>query len=169
MVEADTECVICARLRDGQPHEGSVGGYCYEDEHWCAYHAPVHSATLGQLFLIAKRHFLDFAEMTPAEAASFGLVLHALYAALKHVVGAERVYAHVSLEGVAHFHVWLIPRAADAERRGWAFITSERSCQEDDARAVVDDLRAALRELAQTASGSDTFTLPSRQSIPELG
>ncbi len=144
MPQADTECVICARLRDGRPQNGSVGGYVYDDEHWYAYHAPVQSATLGQLFLISKRHFLDFAEMTPTEAASYGLVLRTLYAALKQVVRAERVYAHVGLEGVAHFHVWLIPRGADAVERGWAFITKDRSCTEADARVVVDRLRAAL-------------------------
>lgn len=27
MPQADAECVICARLRDGRPHNGSVGGY----------------------------------------------------------------------------------------------------------------------------------------------
>ncbi len=146
MPQADEECVICARLRDGRLHNGSVGGYMYDDEHWYAYHAPVESATLGQLFLISKRHFLDFAEMTPTEAVSYGLVLRTLYAALKQVTLAERVYAHVGLEGVAHFHVWLVPRGADAVERGWTFITKDRSCAEADARAVVDRLRAALRD-----------------------
>jgi diadenosine tetraphosphate (Ap4A) HIT family hydrolase len=142
------ECAICARLRDGRQHEGSVGGYLYEDEHWYAYHAPVQSATLGQLFLISKRHFLDFAEMTPSEAASYGLVLPTLYAALKQVVQAERVYAYVGLDGVPHFHVWLIPRVADAAERGWAFITGERSCAEADALAVVAQLRDELDKKA---------------------
>ncbi len=144
MSQADIECVICARCQECRPHDGSVGGYLYEDEHWYAYHAPVHSATLGQLFLISKRHFLDFAEMTPAEAASYGLVLRSLYAALKQIVQAERVYAHVSLEGIPHFHVWLIPRGTDALERGWAFITRDHSCAADEALAVVKRLRAAL-------------------------
>ncbi len=144
MPQADAECVICARFREGRPHDGSVGGYLYDDEHWYAYHAPAPSATLGQLFLISKRHFLDFTEMTPAEAASYGLVLRTLYAALKQVVQAERVYAHVGLEGVPHFHVWLIPRGRDVGERGWAFITKDRSCTEADARAVAEQLRAVL-------------------------
>jgi len=33
MLQTDAECVICARLRDGRPHNGSVGGYVYDDEH----------------------------------------------------------------------------------------------------------------------------------------
>ena len=144
MPRADTGCVICARFREGRPHDGSVGGYLYDDEHWYAYHAPVQSATPGQLFLVSKRHFLDFAEMTPGEAASYGLVLRTLYAALKRVVQAERVYAYVGLEGVPHFHVWLIPRGRDAAERGWAFITQDRSCGDDEARAVVEQLRTTL-------------------------
>ena len=82
----------------------------YEDDHWYAYHAPVATAASGQLFLVSKRHFLDFAEMTPAEAASYGLVLGRLCAALRRVVQAERIYTLVTVEGVPHFHAWLIPR-----------------------------------------------------------
>lgn len=138
------DCVICARLQDGLQHEGSVGGYLYEDEHWLAYHAPVENSTLGQLFLISKRHYLDFTEMTPAEATSYGLTLRKLYAAMKRVTEAERIYAQVTLEGIPHFHVWLIPRRADDTERGWAFISGERSCSSEDALAVVKRLRAAL-------------------------
>lgn len=146
MTECAVDCVICARLRDGRPHEGSVGGTLYEDSHWYAYHAPVASATPGQLFLVSKRHYLDFAEMTPDEATSYGLVLRRLYAVLKRATGAERVYAQVTLEGVPHFHAWLIPRPADVTERGCDYITSERSCTEANALAVIGQLRDALSE-----------------------
>ncbi len=33
MPQADVECVLCARLHDGRSHNGSVGGYMYDDEH----------------------------------------------------------------------------------------------------------------------------------------
>lgn len=139
-----TTCEICARGGDGRRHPGSVGGNVYEDELWYAYHAPPGIATLGQLFLVSKRHFLDFAEMTPAEAASYGRVLQALYAALKQVADAERVYLQVTLEGIPHFHTRLIPRPRDAAERGRAFIAGERSCAEADALAVATRLREAL-------------------------
>ena len=137
-------CEICARGGDGRQHPGTVGGNVYEDEHWYAYHAPPSSSSLGQLFLVSKRHFLDFAEMTPAEAASYGQVLHALYSALKQAVDAERVYLRVTLEGVAHFHTWLIPRPKDTAERGMAFMSAERSCAEADALTAVARLRDAL-------------------------
>ncbi len=146
MLHDDASCVICARFREGRPHEGSVGGCLYEDGYWSAYHAPVQSSTLGQLFLVSKRHFLDFAEMTPAEAASYGCVLRELYGALKRVVPAERVYAYVGLDGVPHFHAWLIPRGPEAEERGWAYIAGERSCTEADAREVSARLRDELKD-----------------------
>jgi hypothetical protein len=82
--------------------------------------------------------------MTPAEAASYGQVLQALYRALKQVVDAERVYLQVTLEGIPHFHTWLVPRPKDATQRGRAFLASERSCSEADALAAVARLRDAL-------------------------
>ena len=121
-----------------------MGGYVYEDEHWYAYHAPVATASLGQLFLVSKRHFLDFTEMTADEAASYGSVLGRLGAALKQVVQAERVYVLVTLEGMPHFHAWLIPRKVGVEERGWALVTSPRACSADDALRVVRDLRGVL-------------------------
>jgi diadenosine tetraphosphate (Ap4A) HIT family hydrolase len=142
MVESG--CPICARGGDGHQHDGSVGGNVYEDELWYAYHAPIGTAALGQLFLVSRRHFLDFAEMTPAEAASYGRVLRVLYAALKEVVDAERVYASVTVEGVPHFHTWLFPRPRGEVARGMRYMDGEHTCTEAAALAVVGRLRAAL-------------------------
>jgi diadenosine tetraphosphate (Ap4A) HIT family hydrolase len=140
----DSDCAICARLRGERPHEDPPAGYFYEDEYWLAYHAPVESSTLGQLFLMAKRHYLDFAEMTSDEAASFGVVMRSLYAAMKQVTRAERIYAQVMLEGIPHFHVWLIPRRKDDTIRGRDVIARERSCLPADALTVVAQLRKQL-------------------------
>ena len=139
-----TVCEICARCSDGRHRPGSVGGNVYEDEPWYAYHAPVTTASLGQLFLVSKRHVLDFSEMTPDEAASYGRVLQALYTALKQVVDAKRIYVRVTLEGIPHFHTWLVPRPRTATERAMAFMAAERSCSEADALAVVGRLRYVL-------------------------
>jgi len=137
-------CLICARQGDGANHEGAVGGNVYEDTRWYAYHAPPKSSAPGQLFLVSKRHFLDFPEMTPEEVASYGQVLAVLVAALKHAVNAERVYVRVTLEGIPHFHTWLFPRPYDATARGMAYLTAQHSCTEADARTVVARLRNVL-------------------------
>jgi diadenosine tetraphosphate (Ap4A) HIT family hydrolase len=139
-----SDCEICARGSDGRGHPGSVGGNVYEDQHWHAHHAPVTMASLGQLFLVSRRHFLDFSEMTPDEATSYGRVLRALYAALKQVVDAERVCLRVTLEGVPHFHTWLFTRRRGEAERGIAFMAAERSCSEAAALAVVGRLRDVL-------------------------
>ena len=112
------DCIIGDRVAHNRSHAGSIGGHVYEDEHWIAYHVPVQTATVGQLFLVAKRHNLDFAEMTAAEAGSYGPVLNTRSATLKAVTGADRIYALVTLEGVTHFHVWLIPCRAEETVRG---------------------------------------------------
>jgi diadenosine tetraphosphate (Ap4A) HIT family hydrolase len=138
------DCEICARQREDRPHEGSVGGDVYTDDYWQAYHAPSAMASPGQLFLVARRHYLDFAEMTPDEAAGYGVVLRRLYAALKQATNVERVYAMITIEGVPHFHVWLIPRPVDAPLRGRAFIMSERACTDAEVLAVVARVRQAL-------------------------
>ena len=142
------DCVICARLRAQPANEEPIGGYVYEDEHWIAYHAPCDRSVLGQLFVVSRRHFLDFAEMTESEAASYGQVLRKLYGAMKHVLGAERVYSLITLEGVPHFHVWLIPRTFESLERGWDLIyqvmKGERSCLDADACEMVAQLRVAI-------------------------
>jgi diadenosine tetraphosphate (Ap4A) HIT family hydrolase len=141
IAEDAVECLICARDGDGARHPETVGGNVYEDTWWYAYHAPPSMATLGQLFLVSKRHFLDFAEMTPDEAASYGSVLATLVAAIRQAVNAERVYVLSTVEGVPHFHARLVPRPRDEPLRRWAFVASAHSCGEGEALAVAKRLR----------------------------
>lgn len=136
-------CFICRK------HAGEVapppGGYVYEDEHWRVCHAPISAGVAaGTFFIEARRHFLDFADMLPEEAASYGPLMKRLYAALKGMTDAPRVYALILLEGVPHFHVWLVPRPPDAEIRGMAYLNTEHGCTEDEALAAAERLRAAL-------------------------
>ena len=106
-------CFIC------QKHAGLVslppGGYIYEDAYWRVAHAPVEEMGSGTLIVESKRHFLDFGQMTEEEASTYGVLMHRLYTALYAVTGAERIYSVMLLEGVPHFHVWLIPRLAGSK------------------------------------------------------
>lgn len=142
------DCRICARRRGECPDEEPIGGYVYQDEYWYAYHAPSDRSVLGQLFLVSQRHFLDFAEMSSDEAATYGAVVKKLNRAMRQVLDAERVYALVTLEGVPHFHVWLIPRQAGSVDRNWDLINRvmnhERSCIETEVRDIVAKLRLAV-------------------------
>jgi diadenosine tetraphosphate (Ap4A) HIT family hydrolase len=135
-------CFICDKHRgiSNQP----PGGYFYEDKHWKVCHFPADQSVLGRIVLESKRHFLDFAEMTEEEAASYGGVIKLLYAALKQVTEAERVYQLITIDGTPHFHVHFIPRGRDGKTRGLEYLRQELSCIEDDAIQLVNKLQVIL-------------------------
>ena len=138
------DCFLC-RKHNGQ-EAAPPGGYIYEDEHWMICHAPGKLGPLGTLFLESKRHFLDYAEMTAEESASLGKVMRKIYRALKLHTEAERVYQVTLIDGVPHFHSWLVPRRKEDTERGMKFLARDDSCSEDEASALAGRLRTTLRE-----------------------
>jgi diadenosine tetraphosphate (Ap4A) HIT family hydrolase len=136
------ECFLC------QKHRGEVapppGGYIYEGAHWLVCHAPADKGPLGTLFIESRRHFLDFAEANDEELATYGPLLKKVYAALKSLTGAERVYQVVFLEGIAHFHAWLIPRRAGDER-SVPFLAKDIVCEQTEAEELADALQTLLK------------------------
>jgi diadenosine tetraphosphate (Ap4A) HIT family hydrolase len=137
-------CLICNK------HKGTEaippGGYIYEDEYWMVCHAPVNSGPLGTLFIESKRHFLDFAEFNEAEQASYGVIASKVSAILKQLIDATRIYHISTVEGVPHFHSWLVPRRKDIPERSLAFLSRDDSCNEDDAIAFADQIREAFKK-----------------------
>jgi diadenosine tetraphosphate (Ap4A) HIT family hydrolase len=136
-------CFIC-RKHAGQ-EAASPGGYIYEDEYWMVCHAPGKLGPLGTLFIESRRHFLDYSETTPEESASLGDVLKKIYTALKLHTDAERVYQVTLIEGVPHFHSWLVPRGKDITERSMKFLARDDSCSDDEASALADKLREAMK------------------------
>ena len=134
-------CFLC------QKHAGKValppGGYIYEGEHWLVCHAPVDKGPLGTLFIESRRHFLDFAEANEEELAAYGPLLKKVYAALQSLTGAERVYQVVLLEGIPHFHAWLVPRRA-GEEKGVPFLAKDIVCEQGEAEELSNSLRKLL-------------------------
>lgn len=136
-------CFLC-RKHNGQ-EAPPPGGYIHEDDHWKICHAPGKLGPLGTLFIESKRHFLDFAEFNLDEQASYGALAKRISATLKQLTDAERIY-HVSMvEGIPHFHVWLVPRTKDISERGIAFLTRDDSCDEEYAIALAHKLREAMK------------------------
>jgi len=121
------------------------GGYIYEDQHWMICHAPVNTGPLGTLFIESKRHFLDFAEFDQEERSSYGAVASKVSAALKQLTDAARIYHLSVVEGVPHFHVWLIPRRKDISEHSLAFLSRDDTCSEEDAIALAAQLRKFLK------------------------
>lgn len=135
-------CFIC-RKHKGQ-EAAPPGGYFYEDEHWMVCHAPGKLGPLGTLFIESKRHFLDYAEMTEEESASLGKVMRKIYDVLRSQTNAERIYQVTLMDGVPHFHSWLVPRRKEDAERGMKFLAKDDSCSDEDASALADKLRMSM-------------------------
>jgi diadenosine tetraphosphate (Ap4A) HIT family hydrolase len=138
------DCFIC-RKHQGQ-EAAPPGGYIYEDAHWMVCHAPGKLGPLGTLFIEAKRHFLDYANMNDKESASLGNVMRKIYSALRLHTDAERIYQYTSIEGVPHFHSWLVPRSKEIGERGLKFLAKDDSCSDEQAARLAEKLREAMEE-----------------------
>ncbi len=136
-------CFLC-RKHNG--HETAPpGGYIYTDEYWMICHAPGKLGSLGTLFVESRRHFLDYAEMTDEESASLGNLMRRVYHALRLHTQAERIYQVTLLEGIPHFHSWLVPRREEDTEKGMKFLARDDSCTAEEAEALADKLRETMR------------------------
>jgi diadenosine tetraphosphate (Ap4A) HIT family hydrolase len=142
------DCVVCRKFAGGVtplwmgPFD-PPGGYLVDDDHWRVFHAPVAAAPAGALLIISRRHYFDFTEMTPDEAASYAPLMGRLCEAMRQATGAEKVHVFSNMEGAPHFHVWLFPRRA-GDPRGRQFMASLGTCSPADAAAAIERIRAVL-------------------------
>ena len=135
-------CFLCRKHRGLEA--APPGGYIFEDAHWMVCHAPAPLGPLGTLFIESRRHFLDYSEMTDEEAASLGPCLRRTYAALRSLIPLHRVYQLSTMEGVPHFHAWLVPRAESAAERGLKYLALDMTCEPGAAEALAGQLRKAM-------------------------
>jgi diadenosine tetraphosphate (Ap4A) HIT family hydrolase len=118
-----SDCNIC-RKQDGLKTGSALldspipGGYVVGGDHFLVEHAPLQESSAGTVIVEARRHFLDFGEMTPTESGELGSVLRRLVPAVKAATGVERVYYLAVMERAAHFHLWLVPKKNIGELRG---------------------------------------------------
>jgi diadenosine tetraphosphate (Ap4A) HIT family hydrolase len=117
----------------------------YQDAHWMVCHAPVDKGPLGTLLIESRRHVLDFGDFNEEESRSFGSLARRIYTALRPMLGAHRIYQVSMMEGMPHFHAWVIPRTPDIEEKGVAFLAKDLTCTEAGARDLVEALRQALQ------------------------
>ncbi|MFE3794468.1 hypothetical protein KHQ06_31835 [Nocardia tengchongensis] len=117
-------CAYCVLARDDAAEP--FGGWIHPDEHWLV--APGEPATTmpGALRITSRRHYVDFADMAAAEAATFGPLLSALDRALRATTDAERVHLVSTRDRVPHFHAWLYPRPATHPLRGTEFLNARQ-------------------------------------------
>jgi len=67
------------------------------------------------------------------------------------LTGADRVYQIVFLEGIPHFHAWLVPRRRGDEK-GVPFIAKDTVCEPVQAEKLVKALHQALHSPAATVA-----------------
>jgi diadenosine tetraphosphate (Ap4A) HIT family hydrolase len=144
-----SDCHICRKqdgLETGSPllDAPRPGGYIVEGEHFLAEHAPLQESSAGTVIVEARRHLLDFGEMTPTESAELGSILHRLIPAIKAATGVERVYYLAVMENAPHFHLWLVPRKGNGDQRGLAYLAQQPPLTSvfSDAEAMSQKIRA---------------------------
>ncbi|WP_433754511.1 hypothetical protein [Nocardia sp. CA-135398] len=105
--------------------------------------APGEPATTmpGALRITSRRHYVDFADMAAAEAATFDPLCSVLGRALRATTDAERVHLVSTRDRIAHFHAWLYPRPAAHPLRGTEFLDAPQR----GTPALVESTARALR------------------------
>jgi diadenosine tetraphosphate (Ap4A) HIT family hydrolase len=147
-----SDCHICLK-QDGLKTGSELldapipGGYIVEDEHFLVEHAPLQESSAGTVIVEARRHLLDFGDMTPAESAQLGSNLHRLIPAIKAAVGVDRVYYLAVMEHSPHFHLWLVPRKGE-DLRGLAYLAQQPPLTSSfsDAEAMSRTIRAKFEQ-----------------------
>jgi diadenosine tetraphosphate (Ap4A) HIT family hydrolase len=125
-----SDCNIC-RKQDGLKTESELldapipGGYVVEGEHFLVEHAPLQASSAGTVIVEARRHLLDFGDMTPPESAELGSILHRLVPAVKVATDVQRVYFLALMERAPHFHLWLVPKKNEGGPRGVEYLAQQ--------------------------------------------
>jgi diadenosine tetraphosphate (Ap4A) HIT family hydrolase len=125
-----SDCNICRKQDDLKTGSALLdvprpGGYIVEGEHFLAEHAPLQESSAGTVIVEARRHLLDFGDMTPDESAELGPVLHRLIPAIKAATGVQRVYYLAVMEHAPHFHLWLVPKKNEGQLLGAAYLAQQ--------------------------------------------
>jgi diadenosine tetraphosphate (Ap4A) HIT family hydrolase len=144
-----SDCNIC-RKQDGLTTGSKLldvpipGGYIVEGEHFLVEHAPLQESGAGTVIVEARRHLLDFGDMTPVESSDLGPLLHRLIPAIKAATGVERVYYLAVMERAPHFHLWLVPKRNEGELLGAPYLAQKPplTASPSEAEAMARKIRA---------------------------
>src|ERR1700728_2004149 len=115
-----SDCFVCRKQEGIEPPPS--GGYIVEGRYFLVEHAPLKMSHVGTAIIQARRHLLDFGEMTSAESTEFGSIMRRLVPAVQVATGAPRVYFLAVNEHAPHFHLWLVPRKKNTTLEGVPFL-----------------------------------------------
>lgn len=108
------DCLTCELVARRDRGEAPLWDSIHRTEHYDVVHA-LNSFLPGWMVIVPRRHIESIAEMTSAEAAVLGPLIHQVSQALHDVVCCEKTYVMQFAEAVGHSHVHfhVVPRMAD--------------------------------------------------------
>lgn len=136
------DCLLCRKHNDQEPQP--PGGYILREEDWLVCHAPIDKGPLGTLFVESRRHILDYGDFNEQEMATFAPTLRRVYEALRTQIRPQRIYLVSMMEGIPHFHAWIVPRMPEIPERGLAFLARDLNCGAAEAAQLAHALRSAI-------------------------
>jgi diadenosine tetraphosphate (Ap4A) HIT family hydrolase len=119
----------------------------WEDDLW-RLSVVLHGPVPGFAHLEPKRHIPYLTDLDGAEASTFGPVLARVSSALREAAAADKTYAYVFGDHVAHLHVNLAPhRPGDALLGGPGLLRADATeAAAAEHRAVADAAARLLRD-----------------------
>lgn len=136
------DCFIC-RKHSGK-EDAPPGGYIFESKHFMLCHAPLELGPSGTLILESKRHILDFGEMRTEEGVELSEILRRVFPLMKKLSNAERIYSVAMMEGVPHFHLWLVPRKRNSRLRGLKYLAREQMAPKKTAEKIANQIHTSF-------------------------
>ena len=152
-------CVSCATLT-GASHP--PGGILYDDTYWVVFLRMRPLLAPGQGFIVLKRHCEHLGELTPAELAALGRVMHHTQCAYDLALQPAKVHFGLYGEGVKHLHLHVMPRMPDMPAGNipltflhvWAELLAAVRLKRPFADAVVQEVAERLRQAFVTVANT---------------
>jgi diadenosine tetraphosphate (Ap4A) HIT family hydrolase len=146
-----TTCASCATLNGArQP----PGGIIYDDTHWAVFLRARPLLAPGQGFIVLKRHCEHLGELTPAELAALGRVMHHTQCAYDLALQPDKVHFGLYAESVKHLHLHVMPRMPGMPAGNipmtflhiWSELLAALRLKRPFSDAVVQETAARLRQ-----------------------
>jgi diadenosine tetraphosphate (Ap4A) HIT family hydrolase len=107
-------CMTCELVTRRDAGIAPLWDCIHRTQFWDIVHS-YNTALPGWLVIVARRHVEAIHELTTAEAAELGVLMHQVSVALKAVTGCLKTYVIQFAEAAEHPHVHfhIVPRMAD--------------------------------------------------------
>jgi diadenosine tetraphosphate (Ap4A) HIT family hydrolase len=169
---AEVQCPSCATLSGITV---PPGGILYDDSHWVVFLRARPLLVPGQGFIVLKRHCEHLNQLTSAELAALGSMLHHTQCAYDRVLQPAKIHFGLYAEGVKHLHLHIIPRMPTMPAGNipmtflhvWATLLASVRLKRPFPDAIVADVARQLRQAFAVVANNYTTGTP--QPAAETG